>query len=196
MANSNAQKKTSGDQALLEAEERAAKAEKELAETRKMVDELRSERDTDSRRRSASRADDRNQRADPEDAADPIEALRAEPMMAHLLDALEQGQDIGHYGRLVFAMVAHHFLPPEEVAAWLTRDRDFSEEAALAMLRQVEGRDYNPPKRERILAWQSEQEFPIIPNPDDLDCGNVYRNLRFPQQVYDDIQNYQEKKAE
>ena len=31
-------------------------------------------------------------------------------MMAHLLDALESGTDVGHYGRLVFAMVARHCL--------------------------------------------------------------------------------------
>ena len=28
---------------------------------------------------------------------------------------------------------------------------------------QVEQRDYNPPKRERLLEWQAEQEFPIVP---------------------------------
>ena len=32
--------------------------------------------------------------------------LRDSPMMAHLMDALEAGTDIGHYGRLTFAMVA------------------------------------------------------------------------------------------
>jgi hypothetical protein len=31
--------------------------------------------------------------------------LRDSPMMAHLLDALEAGQDVGHYGRLTFVMV-------------------------------------------------------------------------------------------
>ena len=39
-----------------------------------------------------------------------VEALRKNDMMTHLLDALDRGQDIGHYGRLVFAMVARHFL--------------------------------------------------------------------------------------
>ena len=51
-------------------------------------------------------------------------------MMAHLLDSLAAGKDIGHYGRLVFAMVARHFMSNEEVLGWLTRDRDFSEEQA------------------------------------------------------------------
>jgi hypothetical protein len=36
--------------------------------------------------------------------------LRKNEMMAHLMDALSQGQDIGHYGRLAFVMVARHFL--------------------------------------------------------------------------------------
>ena len=67
-------------------------------------------------------------------------------------------------------------------------------EEAAALLRQVEGRDYNPPRRDRILAWQAQQEFPILPNPDDPDCGNVYRNLKFPQSVYEHIQEYQEEK--
>lgn len=42
------------------------------------------------------------------------EELRKNGMMAHLLDALDTGQDIGHYGRLVFAMVARHFLDEQE----------------------------------------------------------------------------------
>jgi hypothetical protein len=44
---------------------------------------------------------------------------------------------------------------------------------------QVKGRDYNPPKRDKILAWQAEQDFPIIPNSEDPDSGNVYQELRF-----------------
>ena len=35
--------------------------------------------------------------------------LRKDSMMAHLLDSLDAGKDIGHYGRLVFAMEARHF---------------------------------------------------------------------------------------
>ncbi len=121
--------------------------------------------------------------------------LRKDSMMAHLLDSLAAGKDIGHYGRLIFAMVARHFLPHEQVVAWLMRDPDFAEPEAAAMLRQVEGRDYNPPRRERILEWQAEQEFPILPNPDDPDCGNLYRNLKFPDSIYNNIEHYQEQKA-
>ncbi len=125
-----------------------------------------------------------------------VEALRQDSMMAHLLDSLEDGQDIGHYGRLVFAMVARHFLSDSEMLSYLTKDPDFSEEQATLMLRQVEGRDYNPPKRDRILAWQKEQEFPILPSPEDPDCGNLYRTLKFPDSVYQNIGHYQEQKAE
>ena len=122
------------------------------------------------------------------------EELRKDSMMAHLLDSLEAGKDIGHYGRLVFAMVARHFMPHAEVLAWLTRDADFDEAKANLMLRQVEGRDYNPPRRDRIVEWQAQQEFPILPHPDDPDCGNLYRNLKFPDGVYHHIEDYQEQK--
>jgi hypothetical protein len=120
--------------------------------------------------------------------------LRKDSMMAYLFDSLAAGKDIGHYGRLVFAMAAHHFLPHDEVLGWLTRDADFSEEQARVMLKQVEDRDYSPPRRERILAWQKEQDFPILPDPDDPDCGNLYRNLKFPDHVYAGIEHYQEAK--
>ena len=122
--------------------------------------------------------------------------LRKDSMMAHLLDSLEAGKDIGHYGRLVFAMVARHFLSHDEVLTWMTKDNDFTEEDARVMLKQVEGRDYSPPKRERILEWQSQQEFPILPNIDDPDCGNLYRNLTFPEAIYKHIGHYQEQKMD
>ncbi len=130
------------------------------------------------------------------DAAEGEAELRKDSMMAHLLDSLDAGKDIGHYGRLVFAMVARHFLPHDEVLAWMTKDKDVTDEKARLMLRQVEGRDYNPPRRERIVEWQSQQEFPILPNADDPDCGNLYRNLKFPDAIYDHIGHYQEEKME
>ncbi len=125
-----------------------------------------------------------------------MEELQKNGMMAHLIASLEEGKDIGHYGRLTFAMVARHFLSEEELLAMLTKDHDFSEAQASLLIRQVEGKDYNPPKRDRILAWQKEQEFPIIPNPDDPDSGNVYKDLNFPDHVYEHIQHYVEQKAE
>lgn len=125
---------------------------------------------------------------------DGIDELRKDPMMAHLLDSLDAGTDVGHYGRLVFAMVARHFLPHAEVIAWMTKDADFNTEQAQQMLHQVEGRDYNPPRRERLLQWQKEQEFQFM-DIHDPDSGNLYRNLEFPKEVYDHIGHYQEAKA-
>lgn len=125
-----------------------------------------------------------------------VEELRKNGMMAHLLDSLDAGKDIGHYGRLVFAMVARHFMPEDQVAAYLQKDKDFSEEQARALVLQVQGRDYNPPQREKILHYQEQQEFPIIPNPDDPDSGNVYKDLQFPDHVYEHITDYYEHKAE
>lgn len=122
--------------------------------------------------------------------------LRKDSMMAHLLDSLNEGKDIGHYGRLVLAMVARHFMPHEEVLAWMMKDKDVDEEKATLMLRQVEGRDYNPPRRDKILEYQTKQEFPILPAPEDPDCGNLYRNLKFPDEIYEHIGHYQEAKME
>jgi hypothetical protein len=117
-------------------------------------------------------------------------------MMAHLLDALKSRRDIGHYGRLVFAIVARHFLSPDEVVSLLTKDPKVGEREARGLMRQVEEHDYSPPRREKILAWQGEQEFQIIPDPDDPDAGNVYDDLRFPERVYEHIAEYYEEKFE
>ncbi len=122
--------------------------------------------------------------------------LRDSPMMAHLLDALEAGTDIGHYGRLTFAMIARHFLDEDEFVRLLSNQPDFSETEARALLRQVEGRDYNPPKRERILEWQAQQDFPICPTPDDATTCNVYRELRFPDNIYENINEFYLEQAE
>ena len=124
-----------------------------------------------------------------------VEDLRQSQMMSHLLEALDKGEDIGHYGRLTFAMVAHHFLDKEELVEWLSKDGDTDESEARALVQQVEERDYNPPRRERILEWQDQQEFPICPNPDDPDACNVYRELDFPDEVFENIQDYHQDKA-
>jgi hypothetical protein len=118
------------------------------------------------------------------------ENLRDSPMMAHLLDALEAGTDIGHYGRLAFVMIARHFLGEKKLLRLLSRQPEYDEDAARVLLRQIEAHDYNPPKRERILEWQAQQEFPICPTPEDPTSCNVYRELRFPQSVYDHIDEF------
>lgn len=126
---------------------------------------------------------------------DGIELLRRNRMMSHLVDALDRGEDIGHYGRLVFAMVAHHFLPSEDLVTWLMKDASMDEAHAAALDDQVRSRHYNPPRRERIVEWQRQQAFPICPHLDDPGEANVYRDLELPEDVYESIEAYHEQRA-
>ena len=124
----------------------------------------------------------------------PVEDLRQSPMMAHMLDALDNGEDIGHYGRLVFAMIGRHFVSDDELVGLLTKDHDADEQEIRAMVQQVEEKGYSPPRREKILEFQNQQDFQICPNPDDPDACNVYNELQFPDEVYESIQQYQENR--
>ena len=196
-------------EALRKLTERAEQAEAELAKLKNgsagkassHADSATHEKGTGGRE-TAAQAEDTKSPASPSSAGDEAkleggeEELRKDSMMAHLLDSLAEGKDIGHYGRLVFAMVARHFMPHDEVLGWMMKDKDFDDEQARLMLRQVEGRDYSPPKRARIVEWQAQQDFPILPQPDDPDCGNLYRNLKFPEEIYSHIGQYREKKME
>ena len=119
--------------------------------------------------------------------------LRNNEMMRHLMDSLDAGKDIGHYGRLTFAMVARHFMSEDELVAELTKDKDFDEDKARAMVQQVIETDYSPPRANHIAEWQREQEFPIIPNADP-DAANLYRDIKFPDHVYQKIEEYREAK--
>ncbi len=123
-----------------------------------------------------------------------VEDLRQSPMMGHLLNALDKGEDIGHYGRLVFAMIARHFVSDDELVELLTKDHDADEREIRTMVQQVQEKGYSPPRREKILEYQSQQDFPICPDPDDPDACNPYQELQFPDEVYESIQEYQEKK--
>ena len=191
---SDSSERTYDPATLRNAEQRAENAERRVEQLEERLEALENSH-------SAQQPSNTSRRTNDEDASKPddneaLEALRNEPMMDHLLNALDSEQDIGHYGRLVFAMVGHHFLTEDTMLEWLNKDPGTNPDEAAALLRQVEDRDYNPPRRERILDWQSQQEFPILPNTDDPDCGNVYRNLKFPQKVYEHIQEYQEEKAQ
>jgi len=119
-----------------------------------------------------------------------IKDLQAEPMMAHLIATLDGGNSIGHYGRLVFAMVARHFLEPEELIDYLDKDPEVDRDQVESLVKQVEERGYNPPKRERILEWMGKQDFPICPDTGDRSQCNVYRNLEFPEDVYNRISEF------
>jgi hypothetical protein len=124
-----------------------------------------------------------------------LSELRKNGMMAHLLDALAQAHDIGHYGRLVFVTVGRHFLTPVQLREQLELDPDMDEEKSRALIEQVESKGYSPPSREKVLEFQKHQEFPICPNPDDPDACNVYKDLKFPPQVYESITEYHVEKS-
>jgi hypothetical protein len=119
--------------------------------------------------------------------------LRQGPMMAYLLDAQAQGKDIGHYGRLTVAIVGRYFLDPDDLVRLLRQGRGIDEGEAKALVQQVAEHHYNPPAREQIREWQQYQDFPLCPTPDDPDACNLYRDLRFPEAVYEDIEAYREQ---
>jgi len=119
-----------------------------------------------------------------------LDDLRRDEMMKHLIEAQEQGKDIGHYGRLTFAMVGRYFMDKDELVAFMLKGGDADEAKVRAMVQQVEDRGYSPPRRQRLLEWQSKQDFPIIPDTDDPDAGNVYRDLDFPDSLYEHIEGY------
>ena len=93
-------------------------------------------------------------------------------------------------------MIARHFLSEDEIVELLSHQPDHNATEAHALLQQVKARDYNPPKRERIIEWQSQQDFPICPTPDDPGTCNVYQELRFPDGIYGNINHFYEEKAE
>ncbi|HEU5238363.1 MAG TPA: hypothetical protein VFU37_14615 [Pyrinomonadaceae bacterium] len=109
---------------------------------------------------------------------------------------LSKGEDIGHYGRLVFVMVARHFVSESELFILLQRNPDVDEDKARALIEQVTSKGYSPPSREKVLEFQQHQKFPICPNPDDPDGCNVYKDLKFPASVYESINEYHVEKAD
>ena len=125
-----------------------------------------------------------------------VAELRKNGMMSHLLDALAQGEDIGHYGRLVFVMVARYFLPEDHLLKQLQADPNMDEEKARALIEQVVSKGYSPPSREKVLEFQKHQQFPICLNPEDPDACNVYKDLKFPSEVYESITEYHVEKSE
>ena len=62
-----------------------------------------------------------------------LDTLRQNAMMAHLIDALQRQEDIGHYGRLVFAMVARHFLSESELITLLQQNPGVTEQEARSL---------------------------------------------------------------
>ncbi len=122
------------------------------------------------------------------------ENVRKNPMMRWLIESLEEGKDIGHYGRLIFVMVARYFADDDELVDILCKGADCDEKKARALVLQVKAHDYNPPSRRKIAEFQSKQEFPILPH-DDPGEGNVYKDLDFPPEVYERIEEFYEERV-
>lgn len=110
--------------------------------------------------------------------------------MAHLLDALEAGKDVGHFGRLTLVTIGWHFSDEGALVSLLAKQPDHGEVDARALVRQAQQKDYRPPKREHILEWQAQQDFAICPTPDDPGSCTVYRELRFSDGVYEHLEDY------
>ena len=91
--------------------------------------------------------------------------------------------------------MARYFVDDEELVQLLAKDGDTDENKDRALVQQVAEKGYNPPRRDRIVEWQEQQDFQICPNPDDPDACNVYNELTFPDGLYEDIQQYREEKA-
>ena len=119
-----------------------------------------------------------------------LEELKQSPMMSHLLNAMDRGEDVGHYGRLVFVMVGRHFLSEEELKEQLLKDKDCDDEKAETLIRQVEAKGYNPPKRDRIIEWMNQQDFAICEDPENPGACNIYKEIKFPPEVYEKISSY------
>ena len=64
----------------------------------------------------------------------PVKDLRQSPMMSHLLDALDKGEDTGYYGRLTFAMIARYFVDNGKLVELLAKDGDTDEQMARALV--------------------------------------------------------------
>lgn len=123
-----------------------------------------------------------------------LDTLRKNALMARLIEALEDGTDIGHYGRLTFCMVAAWLVDEETIVGALARDEDFTEDEARSMLKQVRDLGYSPPRPAKIRDWDSQQDFQMLPaelNPDD--DANVYADLEFPDALYEQIRDYHDR---
>ncbi len=66
----------------------------------------------------------------------------------------------------------------------MTQYQDADERDVRATVQQVEENGYSPSRRDRILEWQSTQDFQVCPDPEDPDACNVYNELQFPDEVF------------
>src|SRR3954470_10283342 len=97
----SASKQKTPPEPSVDAEQRAQRAEEKIQELEKTVAELKSRTAQPESQETTSPRGANGAEASLGESSNSIEDLRAEPMMAHLMDSLEAGKDIGHYGRLV-----------------------------------------------------------------------------------------------
>lgn len=122
------------------------------------------------------------------------EQMMSSPTIRRLVEAAEAGEDIGHYGELTLAIVGRYFMSDADLVDLLSRCVEMDRKKAAGLVHQVKEGDYSPPRRETLVHWSSEQQFNLI-NVKDPDSGNLYRELTFPDQVYEHIRHYHEDKA-
>jgi hypothetical protein len=103
--------------------------------------------------------------------------LRKDPTMAQLLDSLEAEQDIGYYGRLVFSMVARHFLSQIQIDAYLNPEAPAAAPRPIAVVPRRPAAAASP---ERILKWRRKQAVPVLPQ------------RKLPYSISDPTRNYSE----
>lgn len=118
------------------------------------------------------------------------ERMSDSPMMAHLLESLEAGVDIGDFGRLAFIIIARYFMDEGEIVSLIASQPEMDQKKALALLNHIRYEDYRPPRREQILEWQAIQDFAICPDAEDPESCDVYRQLRFPDEVYASLKEW------
>jgi hypothetical protein len=63
----------------------------------------------------------------------PVKDLQQSPITNNMLEALTRGENIGHYSRLTFIMIAPHVVDNEELVGLLTQDQDVDEGDIRAM---------------------------------------------------------------
>jgi hypothetical protein len=88
------------------------------------------------------------------------------------------------------AIVGAYFLGRDDLVRLLRQGRGADVGEVKALVLQAIKHRYNPPSRAQILEWQQHQDFPLCPTPEDPDACNLYRDLRFPDAVYADIEAY------
>lgn len=117
------------------------------------------------------------------------------PTMEHLARALEEGTDIGDFGRLTFVMAGRHFISQQELVHLLSMQPGIGEKQARVLVSQVAEHDYSPPTRDQLREWQSYQSFPICPENVGLEACNLYAELKFPSYIFERVEPLLEEKS-